>query len=293
MLNEKEFYLYVEKNILNYLPEMEGQKVMVQRVKKNNQVSMMGLSIGEQKNYLLPVLYLEPFYRNHLRGQQLEETMKEIASVYKGHQIGFYLDEDKVSDYEYIKKNLFYRIVNYEKNKELLKYTPHERFLDLAVTYRWAAYRNHDGMASALVRNKELLMWGITKDQMMKDARENTEKIFPPVMRKIQSVLPVHIIEEEIPLFVMSNGDYRNGASVILYKDILRELADCMEHNLYILPSSIHEVIILLDDEYAKDPEELARMVRETNRIVVDREEILSDHVYYYDREKDEIRIAK
>ena len=55
MLNEKEFYLYVEKNILNYLPEMEGQKVMVQRVKKNNQVSMMGLSIGEQKNYLLPV----------------------------------------------------------------------------------------------------------------------------------------------------------------------------------------------------------------------------------------------
>ena len=67
MLSEKEFYLYVEKNILRYLPEMEDQKVMVQRVKKNNQVSMMGLSIGEQKDYLLPVLYLEPFYRTHLR----------------------------------------------------------------------------------------------------------------------------------------------------------------------------------------------------------------------------------
>lgn len=293
MLSEKEFYLYVEKNILKYLPEMEDQKVMVQRVKKNNQVSMMGLSIGEQKNYLLPVLYLEPFYRNHLRGQTIEETMREIASVYQGRQVGFYFDEDKVSDYEYIKKNLFYRIINYEKNKELLKYTPHERFLDLAVTYRWAAYRNHDGMASALVRNKELLMWGISKDQMMKDARENTEKIFPPVMRKIQSVLPIHIIEEEIPLFVMSNGDYMNGASVILYKDVLRDFAKYMEHDLYILPSSIHEVIILLDNEYAKAPEELARMVRETNRIVVDREEILSDHVYYYDREKDEIRIAK
>ena len=258
MLSEKEFYLYVEKNILKYLPEMEDQKVMVQRVKKNNQVSMMGLSIGEQKNYLLPVLYLEPFYRNHLRGQTIEETMREIASVYQGHQVGFYLDEDKVSDYEYIKKNLFYRVINYEKNKELLKYTPHERFLDLAVTYRWAAYRNHDGMASALVRNKELLMWGISKDQMMKDARENTEKIFPPVMRKIQSVLPIHIIEEEIPLFVMSNGDYMNGASVILYKDVLRDFAKYMEYDLYILPSSIHEVIILLDNEYAKAPEELA-----------------------------------
>ena len=101
------------------------------------------------------------------------------------------------------------------------------------------------------------------------------------------------IIEEEIPLFVMSNGDYMNGASVILYKDVLRDFAKYMEYDLYILPSSIHEVIILLDNEYAKAPEELARMVRETNRIVVDREEILSDHVYYYDREKDEIRIAK
>ena len=183
MLNEKEFYQYVEANILNYLPEMEGKKVMVQRVKRNNQISMMGLSIGETKNYLVPVLYLEIFYRNYLRGQELSDTMKDIARIYRGHQVGFYLDEDKVSDYEHIKKNLFYRVVNYEKNKEMLKYTPYERFLDLAVTYRWAAYRNHDGMASALVRNKELLLWGVTKEQMMKDAKENTEKIFPPVMR--------------------------------------------------------------------------------------------------------------
>ena len=293
MLEEKEFCLYVESHILNYLPEMEGKKAIVQKVKKNNQISMMGLSIGEQKNYLLPVLYLEPFYRNYLGGQPLDETMQEIARVYKGHQIGFYLDEDKISDYEHIKKNLFYRIVNYEKNKEVLKYAPHERFLDLAVTYRWAAYRNHDGMASAMVRNKELLMWGVSKDQMMRDAKENTEKIFPPVMRKVQSVLPIRIIEGEIPLFVMSNGDYMNGASVILYKDVLRDFAKYMECDLYILPSSIHEVIILLDDEYAKSPEELAMMVKETNRMVVDREEILSDHVYYYDRQKDEIRIAK
>lgn len=71
MLNEKEFYQYVEANILNYLPEMEGKKVMVQRVKRNNQISMMGLSIGETKNYLVPVLYLEIFYRNYLRGQEL------------------------------------------------------------------------------------------------------------------------------------------------------------------------------------------------------------------------------
>ena len=67
----------------------------------------MGLSIGETKNYLVPVLYLEIFYRNYLRGQELSDTMKDIARIYRGHQVGFYLDEDKVSDYEHIKKNLF------------------------------------------------------------------------------------------------------------------------------------------------------------------------------------------
>lgn len=293
MLNEKEFYQYVEANILDNLPEMEGNKVVVQRIQRNNQTSMMGLSIGEEKNYLVPVLYLEIFYKNYLRGQDLSDTMKDIARIYRGHQVGFYLDEDKVADYEHIKKNLFYRVINYEKNKEMLRYTPHERFLDLAITYRWAAYRNHDGMASALVRNKELLIWGVSKEQMMRDARENTEKIFPPVMRKIQSVMPVRIVDTDIPLFVLSNGDYMNGASVILYKEPLRDFANYMGHDLYILPSSIHEVILLLDDEFVQSPEELVEMVKETNRMVVNQEEVLSDHIYHYDREKDEIRIAK
>ena len=290
MLNEKEFYQYVEANILNYLPEMEGKKVMVQRVKRNNQISMMGLSIGETKNYLVPVLYLEIFYRNYLRGQELSDTMKDIARIYRGHQVGFYLDEDKVSDYEHIKKNLFYRVVNYEKNKEMLKYTPYERFLDLAVTYRWAAYRNHDGMASALVRNKELLLWGVTKEQMMKDAKENTEKIFPPVMRKIQSVMPVKITDMEIPLFVLSNGDYMNGASVMLYKDPLRDFANYMGHDLYILPSSIHEVIAVSAD--MGNPTELADMVSEVNMSAVAIGDRLSNQVYHYDKDLRKVTLA-
>lgn len=293
MLSEKEFYMYVERHILLYLKEMEGKKVTVQKIKRNNEISVTGLSIGEDKNYLVPVLYLEPFYRNYVRGQELHDTMQDIARIYRGHQIGFYMDEDKVSNYEHIKKNLFYRVVNYEKNKETLKDAPHERFLDLAITYRWAAYHNHDGMASALVRDQELMMWGVSKEQMILDAKKNTEKIFPPVMRKIQSVLPVKILEEEVPLFVLSNGDYMNGASAILYDGVLRDFAKYMGHDLYILPSSVHEVIILLDDEMVNSPDELAMMVKETNRMVIDREEVLSDHVYHYDRAKDEIRIAK
>ena len=79
----------------------------------------------------------------------------------------------------------------------------------------------------------------------------------------------------------------------MLYKDPLRDFANYMGHDLYILPSSIHEVILLLDDEYVQSSEELREMVRETNRMVVDQEEVYQITYIITDREKDEIRIAK
>ena len=96
------------------------------------------------------------------------------------------------------------------------------------------------------------------------------------------------IIEEEIPLFVMSNGDYMNGASVILYKDVLRDFAKYMEHDLYILPSSIHEVILVPSNKI-DDPSALFTMVSDANNTVVALGDILSDSVYYYNRRKNQI----
>ena len=96
-----------------------------------------------------------------------------------------------------------------------------------------------------------------------------------------------------VPMYVLSNKSKLNGSGCIFYHNLLHNLCEKLECDLYILPSSIHEVILLLDDEYVQSSEELREMVRETNRMVVDQEEVLSDHIYHYDREKDEIRIAK
>ena len=94
-------------------------------------------------------------------------------------------------------------------------------------------------------------------------------------------------------MFVLTNESNLFGAACIIYPNLLQHYAAEAQTDFYILPSSIHEVILLLDDEYVQSSEELREMVRETNRMVVDQEEVLSDHIYHYDREKDEIRIAK
>lgn len=292
MLNEKEFYCYVEHHILEYIKEPEDKEVSVQRVCKNNQVFMTGLSIGTKEVHFRPVLYLEPYYHKYFRGSILSDLLSEIAASYEEYQVEFPLKEEKIRDYKFIKKQLFFRIVNYEKNKEQLQICPYDRMEDLAVTYRWSAYHRHDGMASAIVREQDLKMWGITKEKLRTDAFKNAEKIFPPVIKRIENVIPVHVEEGDIPIFVLSNNDYMNGASAMFYQGILQEFAERMKENLYILPSSIHEVILLRESD-AGDVRELSYMVKETNRAVVDPEEILSDSVYYYDRIRNKITIAR
>ena len=274
------------------MKDTREKEAVVQKTAKNNQVSRIGLSVGKREERLLPVLYLEPFYRKYSKGEELDTVLAEIASAYEEYEGCFPLDPGKIEDYDFIKENLFFRLVNYERNQKQLQECPYERMEDLAVTYRWIAYRSHDGMASAIVRYRDMILWGITEEQLKADAIANTKKIFPPTIRKIQSVIPVHVEEGDIPVFVLSNGDYMNGASAMIYKGILKEFAERMNCNLYILPSSIHEVIILLEED-AKDIGELFKMVRETNQSVVDREEVLSDNVYYYDRNADKITIAR
>ena len=287
MLSKKEFYSYVEHHILEFMKDTREKEAVVQKTAKNNQVSRIGLSVGKREERLLPVLYLEPFYRKYSKGEELDTVLAEIASAYEEYEGCFPLDPGKIEDYDFIKENLFFRLVNYERNQKQLQECPYERMEDLAVTYRWIAYRSHDGMASAIVRYRDMILWGITEEQLKADAIANTKKIFPPTIRKIQSVIPVHVEEGDIPVFVLSNGDYMNGASAMIYKGILKEFAERMNCNLYIL-----QVIILLEED-AKDIGELFKMVRETNQSVVDREEVLSDNVYYYDRNADKITIAR
>lgn len=291
MLSEREFYDYVRQHILEYVRDAEGKEARVQKICRNNQVMIAALSIGREGEHLQPVLYLEPYYQRYCRGRDLTEILEQISCAYEECNLGFALEEERLTDYSYIRNYLFYRVVHYEKNRDLLEVCPHDRVEDLAVTYRWIAYRNRDGMASALIRKYDLEMWGIDAEQMKKEARRNTEKMFPAVIKRIENIVPVRIEEGRIPLYVLSNSDYMNGASAMLYDKILYDFAERMEQNLYVLPSSIHEVILLREED-AGDISELSWMVKDTNRRVVNPEEILSDHVYYYDRREDRIRIA-
>lgn len=81
--------------------------------------------------------------------------------------------------------------------------------------------------------------------------------------------------------FVLTNTAGVHGSAVIFYKGVPEKCFDLIGESYFILPSSIHE-LILVRESMVRDPLELAKIVRSVNLSSVSRNEFLSDQVYHY-----------
>ena len=91
-------------------------------------------------------------------------------------------------------------------------------------------------------------------------------------------------------MYVITNKSKLFGAAAMLYEENLYDLSQQLDSDLYILPSSTHEVIAI-SDKFG-DANELADMVYEINMDQVDLSDRLSNQVYHYDKEARTLRLA-
>lgn len=198
-------------------------------------------------------------------------------------------------DFSKIRENLFYRLINYEKNQELLSMVPHTRFLDLAKIY-YADCRIGGTAGSIPIYHKHVEEWNITEDELITAAEENTPRLYPANLHPIFDTLglggDINLIPEmPVPMFVLSNTENHNGAAAVCYKNVLERFSKKIEDNLVILPSSVHETILMpLQKNSSK--ESLREMVYDVNRTMLDQSEFLSDNVYLYSRKDRQLMIA-
>ena len=141
-------------------------------------------------------------------------------------------------------------------------------------------------------RQEYMKVWNITLPQIYEQAKRNTPKLLPYVLQTMLEVLGEFCdaldTNGALPMYVLTNQLKMNGAACILYPDALRECSQKMGSDLLILPSSIHEVILLPDDG-SSNREELREMVDEINRTQLEVEEVLSAQVYRYERKTNRI----
>ncbi len=286
----------LQKVLITKLPERTQLKIFP--VLKNNSLHLDGLIICREDSPLSPNFYLQDLYQRYLHGKSVHALAEEIYECWQKtlkQNWGRNLD----MSFESCRKKIVYRLVSASRNKELLEEIPHIPFLDLAVVFYFLVNQDEEGIGSIRISNELMERWKVTTTDLMKEATINTPALFPPKCNPMSSILEkmiFHMEEKErreyirSEPYVLTNSNGINGASVWLYPNQLKNMADFFGKSFYILPSSIHEVLLLAENNDSTE-EELISMVREVNGSCVEYDEILSDNIYYYDYKKEAVRV--
>lgn len=307
-MNYEEFKQAIIESFISYMPERyRGMKLDIRPVEKVN-MTLDGISIiPEGDTKITSTMYINDMYEHYQHVDDLSEVLQAAANnMVRG------IEEPPIQmpnmDYEIAKDNIVYQFINTEQNKEMLQNMPSRAYNDLSIIYRWVVSLDDQGMHSTLINNALAVELGLSEEQLYELSVVNTQRILPPVVKTMNEVvremfmkegMPAEIVDMMVPemeadqtMYVISNIRGVNGSIAILCDDMLYDLAERVGTDLYIMPSSIHEVIAVSANMADSDAEKLAAMVTEVNADQVALNERLSNQVYRYDRTLRQISLA-
>lgn len=287
MMNYETFKETIKNRFVEFLPgEYKNSEIIIDKVNKVN-VTMDALIIKPFKtDNVCPTLYINEMYEDYKFTKNIEDVLQKAAKVFMDsiYKKDFIIDRFK--DVEYIKNNIFFQFVNTKLNKNILDDVPHREFLDLSIIYRVVINSNKDKkeIASTIIHNELMKVIGLSEEQLFEYASKNTDRLFPSTIKSIASVFGM---EDDSPIdeqmIIISNELCINGAINMIYEKNLKSIAEKMDSDLYILPSSVHEVIVV--STKIGDPTYLIRTISEVNSTELSKTDILSDQLYMYDKE--------
>lgn len=298
----------VAQQIKDYLPEeYKNVECKVTEQQKNNGKVLTGILLKMPDQKVAPVIYMEAFYERIRKGEPLDQIMNCIADMYGQALSVQQLPENlDFTDYDSVKDYLTIQVINTKANRQMLSEVIHKEMEDLSVICRLEfPMTTEEETGSVKVTHEIMKQWGVSPEEIYQKAVDNAVKNQPPVLTSLEDLvlemsgLPLEAKNlfqleegEEVPkdgMFVLSNQMGINGASVLAYPNLQEQLEAVFPYGCYILPSSVHEIIIVPKD-FGKTPKELGKMVRQTNKSDVEREEVLSDRVYEFDKEERRLR---
>lgn len=284
----------------------KGFHIEVKDVRKNNGVILHGMIIMKEGLNVAPTIYLDTFLEAYESGATFRTIVQRILETCKKDMVGDCMDMGFFQSFEKVRDKICYRLIGREKNKELLEDIPYIEFLDLAICFYYAYQGDALESGTILIHNSHVELWKSNVIELLALASRNTRRLFPCECSSIEDVLKesaggsgdmddLLMCEDSrlsIPMKILSNSKRIYGAVCLLYPGVLAEIAEKEGSNFYILPSSIHETILLPDDgTHMSDA--LKRMISEVNSTQVAAEEVLSDSLYYFDSQTKRVSIVR
>ena len=299
LLDYTSFVSFIKDEITNRMGQ--GYNIRIFKVMKNNALELDSLVVLKEGENFAPNIYLNAYYDSYIAGTSIIDIIDRLCMIYKHCAIPI-VQPDFEYTLELMKPYIFFRLISIERNKKLLTQVPHAEFLDLALTFHCLVRSEAEGIGTIRVTNEHIEQWGISCDELKELAEENTKRLFPPIIRTMEEVIEELLYNDEddesfeynpkdediYPMYILTNKKGINGASCLIYKDVIKEYAQLIKSDNYIITSSIHEIILIPRDG-TEDKDRFQRMVVEINSSQVPIEEVLSDKVYMYSLEKDAI----
>lgn len=288
---------FAEQVLTSVRDKADGDfNVWITTVQKNNRTAFTGITTSRDGSQAQPIVYLDGYYNRFIHNQTSVGEVSNIVYEAILEHLN-YVPDIKITDlmdWERIKSRIYVKLINAGQNAESLEDTPHRFFLDFAIVYYIKVRDDEDGLQSITIKNQYLNLWGISEDELYRTGLKNLEDSEHILFKDMREILPPWLqtqAEPSLPMYVLTNDCRCYGASVLLLKNALKKISQRLG-NLIILPSSLHELIVLPENQYTEDYEACAEMVKNINATVVLPEDYLSDHVYMYDSETLELRIA-
>lgn len=274
--------------------------VLSRQVCRNNQGICTALVIDKPEPS--PVIFMEKYYELFRKGADLDGMADQLIVKIESDTLGTKLD-GFVFDKDRILGNIRMKLINSERNQDLLSHVPHRPVADLAVVYQYVLREEGDGVCTAMITDGNASVMGITEKELFQLAMEHRSENAPYRIMGMRQIIeeldeqmhmestPGEIPEEDaMEMTVLGTKDGIYGASSILYPEAVEELSRLKRGNFILLPCSIHEWIVL-PESCSEDYEALGQLVHHINQREVEPAEVLSDHVYHYDVQKQELSV--
>ena len=289
-MNYSSFCDYLFAALMNQLKS--ETTITKEMIRKNNNVFLEAFIIRLPGADSAPVVYLDPLYQSYKNGSSIDKiATMVIARLEAEVPLSKELAKNSHS-LDAVREKIAFRLISKKENEAMLADVPWIPFLDLAVIFFLYLGRREDTQITSVIHNHQAQEWKLSPADLYELAKVNTPRLYPSTVGRLEHLVLGWNDEEDrltpceplLPtLFVLSNQSGINGASCLLYPDVIKDFAEHLGSDLIILPSSIHEVLILADD-HTQNYERYRDMVRNVNEEEVDKEDQLSNELYLYRR---------
>lgn len=300
MNQNKEFYEEIINAIREEIPEeiRDMMEVDIREIVKANDTVLHGVIIKTPEQAIVPTIYIEDCIKQMPEGFAMKDLAEAIISLYHVGMREAPAVESLSLEFDDIKDKLVVQLAEVDRNRDRLKELAYKPLDNGMVMLAYVVVQEDERGSMRFAVTKDIVEGqNYDIDKMFETAMKNNEPVLVDISDAIFSdgiEFAENLFDKELSdklpdgMYTLTNSSTNLGAAVLYYPDVQKRIGDMLQNSYYVLPSSIHELMIL--PRSANDNLEIFRkMVKEANETVVNPQEVLSDRVFMYDREKERL----